>query len=64
MKSEIVIDFSKWPEMVHALRRSVVQALLEEAADAEPKVAEALRRVAACVDAGLKSAADIEGGQA
>lgn len=51
--ASIVVDFTKWPELVHGIRREVVALMEAEAGRAAPEVREALLRVAAKFDAGL-----------
>lgn len=58
MNAVIQVDFSKWPELIHAIRHEVYRALSAEAERSEPAVAEALLRVAAKVDAGLTDVAE------
>jgi hypothetical protein len=55
--AHVVLDFSRWPEVVHEMRRAVVRALEAEAEISPPDVADALIRVAARFDAGLTNAA-------
>lgn len=57
----INFSFGDFPELVHQLRREVVQ-LLEEQADAEanPAVARRLREIAADFEAGLRLPRDWE----
>lgn len=59
---EIIVDFTKWPEVLHGIRREVAKAIEAEAADAAPEVAAALIRVAARIDAGLTDVASLYGG--
>jgi len=55
VRGEIVVDVTRWPELIASLRKEVADALREEAQDLPPDAAAAVERVALNVEMGLKA---------